>query len=173
MYKRGNRTYIADYTTKDVSIIARRDYNVKLSRKKFSEALELIINYIFELILEEGDEYRLPKQLGTLRVKRIKFKLRLGEDGNVNKNSLIPNFHACKQLWKSTYPDKSWEEIKNIKYKPMVYFLNKHTNGYYNKFYWDKRTSTVKNQSLYKINIVRERTAQLSLLSKQNKIYYE
>jgi len=172
MFKRGKRTYLSKYSTKDIFKVAKEKHGFSGDLSEFSDALDVITNHIFNIILYDSGEYKFTRQLGSIRIKNTKFKLKLNEDGSVKKNQLKVNFKASKELWKEKYPDKTWEEIKNIPNKPLVYFLNKHSNGKYNKFYWDKRASTVKNQSIYKLDIIRPRRIELSELSKQNKIYY-
>jgi len=173
MYKRGKRKHISNYNFIDIYKTAVSKYDIKLSKEEFTEAYDLIIDAIFKIVIDEVCEYNLPHKLGTFRVKRCKSNILLDENNKVITTNLKVNFNASKKLWRKKYPDKTWEEIKNISDKPLVYFLNKHTNGYYNKFYWDKRSCMVKNQSIYTLTIVRDKTKKLSEYSKLNKIYYE
>jgi hypothetical protein len=173
MYKRGKRKYISSTNIENMFRVAVEKYNFSLDKKEYSKLLEIINNYIFDIILHDSSEYRLPKKLGSIRIKRTKFKYKLDENGRVKKNQMKVDFNSSKKLWREKYPNKTWQEIKEIPDKPLIYYLNKHTNNYYNKFYWDKRTSTLKNQSIYKLDIIRNRKQELSRLSKQNKIYYE
>lgn len=173
MYKRGKRKDITSISTRDIFNVAKKKYAFSLDYSEFSKLLSIINNYIFNIILYDNDEYRFPKNIGVFRIKRTQFKLKLDENGKVKTNQMHINFKASKELWKRKYPSKTWQEIKDIPNKPNIYYLNKHTNGIYNQFYWDRRTSTLKNQTFYKLDVIRERKKELSELSKQNKIYYE
>lgn len=65
-------------------------------------------------------------------------------DKKVDTKGLRPDWKATKELWASDPLAKA--------NKKLVYHLNKHTSGYYFKWYWDRRTSTVHNQFFFKFD---------------------
>ena len=170
---RGKRKYISDYTTADIYRDYRNIYKGTLSKKEFSHYYKVIIDFILKKVLNDSEEYIFPFRLGTFRIKRTKYVLKTDENNKVITNGLKIDFKSSWNLWHRQYPNLTDKEIINIKGKKNIYFLNEHSNGYYNKFYWDKRTCVGKNQSVFKLYINRDRKRDLAFLSKQNKIYYE
>jgi len=173
MIKRGNRKFISDYNVLDMYKYCKKEHGLKLTKKEFIEHLNEITEYIVNRILFEADEYKLPHKLGHLRIKRRKQVLRLDAEGKLLVNKMMIDFNSCWKLWREQYPGKTDEEIAKIPNKKKVYFLNDHSHGYYNKFYWDKRSCVVQFNSIYKLEINRNWKQMLTKLSKQNMIYYE
>lgn len=129
---------------------------LKLSQKEYTNILKIFYSRIFDKLIYKGIEFTMPYRLGNLRVKKQKVKIRLKADGSLDKSSLRPNWKECRDLWTRIYADKTWEEVKNTKGKPMVYHENKHTNRFAHGWHWDKTTCTVKNNTAYSLDIARD-----------------
>lgn len=55
--------------------------------------------------------------------------------------------------------DKGWnvvsDELKAIPDKKLIVHVNDHSNGYFNRWYWDKRLTNIKNQTAYSFSPVK------------------
>lgn len=127
----------------------------KLSQKEYSKITGEFFTKILDSLIMKGIEFNLPYRLGNLVIKKSLRKIKLNTYGTVDKRLLAPDWQACRRLWKEKYPDLSWEEIKKIKQKPMIFHLNRHSDGYVYKWVWDKSTCIAKNSSGYEIEVVR------------------
>lgn len=171
--KRGKRKIKADYSLKDLYKFYKKNYNSNLTYKQFKQVLTESVSYIMNRILNDSEEFILPNRLGNLRVKRFKNRLILDENNKVNMNFLKVDYKSSWEYWRKIYKGLSDEEIGKIPDKKHIYHLNEHTNGYYNRIYWDKTSMNIRNQHLYSFTPVRSWKEMLATLSNQNKIYYE
>jgi hypothetical protein len=122
---------------------------------------------ICDYIVKESGELRLPHRLGYLRIRKFKTKLKLDHNGQLITRHLQPN-------WKAT--NKLWEENENAKKeKKIVWHTNKHTNGYYYKWYWDKRACNITNHTVYSLVMSRDnkRNIARTINENENIDYYE
>lgn len=126
-----------------------RNTSAIVDYKKFCGILRDFNKEVASIIINEGLEFKLPQRLGYIRVLKYKPRTLVNPDGTIKKKSLNPDWCSSKKLWKEKYPGKTPEELKLIKNKPIVYFLNEHTNGYKHRFYWYKKGSNAKNRSVY------------------------
>lgn len=115
-----------------------------------------------------------PDRLGCLKVVQFKQKIKLLDNGTLDKRRLRANWKATKELWSRLYPDKSWKEIVAIKDKPIVYHENKHSSGLNYRWRWDKSTAYVKNCTVYRLNISRTNDRKLAkaLKNRDLNLYY-
>jgi hypothetical protein len=118
-------------------------------------------------IVECSDEFRMPYRLGYLRIRKFKQRLKIDADGKLITKHLEPDWQATKQLWAEN--EKAKEE------KKLVWHTNKHTQGYYYKWYWDKSACNITNHSVYSIVIARKYKRLVAKTVKENKKidYYE
>lgn len=93
-----------------------------------------------------GGEFKLPSRLGFLRILKIKNRL--------DNDSLITNWRLTKQAGK------------------IVKFLNGHTNGYFFRFYWNKRISNAIKQTYYRFYPTRKLKRTLAYNIKEKKMDY-
>lgn len=153
-FKRGSNKVQVDYTSKDVFKFYKDKYSGKISNKKFRKILQEYNQEILRMIVFDGLDYSMGYRLGSIRIKKFDNSLKLNEDGEI-ANKLRPNWDKTLKKWSELYPDKTPEEIKEIPDKPVVYHLNEHTDGVVFRWFWDKVTSNIKNQSAYKFEPVR------------------
>ena len=111
-------------------------------------------------IVENSDEFRLPFRLGYLRIRKFKTKYKLDHNGKLKTNMLKPNWVATKELWETN--EKAKED------KKIVYHTNSHTDGYYYKWYWDKRVCNIKNSSVYSLVMTRANSRKIANVIKNN-----
>lgn len=133
-----------------------------LTQKQYSEITKKFFTAVIDSMIMKGIEFSFPNRLGNLVIKKSLRKIKLNTYGTVDKRLLAPDWKACRKLWKEKYPDKTFEELKKIHNKPMVYHLNGHSDGYMFKWYWDKSTCLAKNSSGYDIDVVRSADRKLA-----------
>jgi hypothetical protein len=96
-----------------------------------------------ENIMKEALEFKIPANLGALRVKKIK--------GNKTR----------RVDWKTTK-----------KHNTKVYHLNFHTDGYYYKWFWHKKRAIFTNKSAYSFTPTRYNKRTLAGLLKTNQVEF-
>jgi len=126
-----------------------------LTQLEYSNITKKFYTKILDELIMKGIEFNFPQRLGNLRIRKVKRTPQLNRYGNVDKRYLAPNWGACKKLWATMYPGKSVTELKEIKNKPIIYHMNRHTDGYRHSWHWDKSTCIAKNSSGYSIEVVR------------------
>jgi len=174
-YKRGKRKVLADYKFADIYKFYKEQYGDKALDKAIVKKLySRIFPEIVKLMVFNTLDYRMPAQLGYLRVKKKEVTPKLDENGNLDARNLSVNWKKTKKLWLSLYPDKTAEEIKSIEGKPVVRELNDHSDNYRMSWFWDKTTCNIKNQSAYYVDITRDNDKILSAGIKMNNLnFYE
>lgn len=118
---------------------------------------------VSEMIINEAYDFRLGGRLGYLSVKKLKPKLTLKTDGSldVKKSILKVDWYKTRELWKSN-PDA-------LKNKKVIYYENKHTEGYTYGWRWDKKPSKVKNKNVYSFKATRDNSRAINIALKNNK----
>lgn len=116
-------------------------YNIKSF--DFIQTCHKLNAEVVRLMIFDKREFFIPANLGGWRIKRRKTKFRLDKNGDLKTTHLPVDYQATKALWNN--------DPKAKKDKRLVFIFNDHTDGYRFKFWWDKRTSRVRNQSAYYI----------------------
>jgi len=174
MFKRGVGKNNADYKTQDLFDFYKVYANKPVDRFTYSKIITEFFDEAMFLLIEEAVELIIPGRLGGIVVKSKPYKIKLNEDGEVDKSHLMPDWKKTLALWKKQYPDVDPSEYKNIKNKKLIYHLNEHTNKRRLLWFWDKTTCNVKYQSYYKLDIVRYWDRKLAEINKIKPItYYE
>lgn len=111
------------------------DEKDKIDKKIFISLVKEFFELYFKKIVVDRKRYKLPYNLGVHRIKKRKLK-----------SYIIPkiDFNATKKLGKT------------------VYHLNKHTNGYYFRWFWDKEEARFKNKSFYTFELTKKNTTFLA-----------
>jgi len=166
----------ADYKTADMYKYYKNKYKNPVDQKVYTAFLNEFCSEVLNLVIYNGIDYILPGRLGSLRIKKRKNIQKIDENNNLIHNFKV-NFKETLKLWNDKYPGLSWEELKKIEDKPKIYHLNEHTDNYYFRWYWDRITCNVKNQSAYKFEPVRQKKREAAQAWKNIKnlknIYYE
>jgi hypothetical protein len=124
-------------------------YN-KISKKLYTDIISSYYKAAMEYILKKGGDFKLPRKLGILSVRKKKVNYR-------HQNRWI---HID---WKSTVDNNT-----------TVYHLNEHTNGYKYFFYWNKYNYAFKNKTYYRFVATRANKRNLAQLIKSgNYDYFE
>lgn len=140
----------------------------KLTQKKYFDIFEEFITYVKELMLNNGFSYHMPARLGNLHFYKYKVKIRLNPDGSLDKRNLRVDWDATKKFWAELYPGKTIQELKEIKDKPRLFYMNKHTDGFRIRLKWDKTTAYYKYKSYYRLKLVRQFARQVAEVVKSN-----
>ena len=115
-----------------------------LPRGLFGEILREMNLKIADKILD-GYSFKMPARMGVLCVTKSKAFLNY-EDGEVKTNRPI-DFKSTLDLWEKNPEAKAQ--------KKLVRFLNKHTNDYIYRIYFNRFFATFKNKSVYSLQVNR------------------
>jgi len=146
---RGKALLCRDYSIQDVYKYYKKEKGGKLPYSKFMKVYELFIQNVMYHIIEKAGDFRMSGRLGDMSIRKSKIGMTLDEDDNLVYKNKYPDWNRTINLWKEKYNTTDKIILKKIKNKPILYFDNKHTDGYTFYIDWDKRTSNAKNQSRY------------------------
>lgn len=157
------------------AMIFKDKHRFIIDHQKFSNILKDFNLELARLIIEENLMFRMPANLGTVRIKKYKKKIRFKKDGSVDERYLIVNWKKTREFWAREYPGQSMSELKLIKNKRLIYHLNEHTERFICKLYWNKHGCNITNKKLYSIILTRTNKRQMAALIKNNPNtnYYE
>lgn len=111
---------------------------------------------IHNRMIYDNMEYQMPYRLGILSIKKTKPKAWVDAEGNVSLKSLGVDWNETKKYWAQIYPGQSPEELKLIPNKTLVYYENKHTDGYKMMHHYDKKKAVFVGKSLFQFRATRE-----------------
>jgi hypothetical protein len=117
------------------------------SKDKYREVLLDYLESNRDLVSKKGYNYRIPRRLGNIQLRKFKKEVTIDKDGNV-VNKLVINWKKTKALWKEN-PEAKERKIK-------IRYTNDHTNGYVFRIVYVKYTANYKNKSVYKMLVNRE-----------------
>lgn len=160
----------ADYRVKD--IIKEEDINV--SPKIYSAFITECNVALMKSMILNNIRLKLPS-MGSLQINKYKPKL-LDANNNLVKRGLKVDFGSTRKLWADTYPGLTMSEILDISNRPLVYYKNKHSDGYLFKFKWDTLTTNLPGKSCYKFRPARAHSRFLAAAAKSENInidFYE
>jgi hypothetical protein len=146
MKPRSKNKIQVDYTIDDIYKYYKelhKDDELMVDAKTFKKVLYSFNKKIFESILEDSEEFKIPKRLGTLRIKKTKMNF----SGNI----------SCKIDWALTK-----------QYNKKIYHMNDHTNNYRYRFYWKKTTCNAINKTAYSFEATRSDKRKLAQILKNN-----
>lgn len=176
MAKRNKSNIEIHYGLSDFYKYYKKEYNNPVSYSIYSNIIKEINQFVSDAMIYEGYEFNFPNLRFTLAVVKNKHKIRLDKDGEPIIKWLPTDYQATKKLWKELYPDKTEEEILQIKDRPRVINRNKHTNGYVYKWYFNKFSSNCINKSVYYFDTTRTNARNLAKYIKDKDfkdIYFE
>lgn len=112
--------------------------------KRFNELVSAEMIY-------EGKTFRMPFRMGKIFIRKTKKKI------SVKNNKIVANlpvnWKETKQLWENK-PEAKERKI-------LIYYMNKHTDGYVMKVYYEKRTANYKNKSYYRFTFQRDNNREI------------
>lgn len=144
----------AKYGIRDIYKFYKSYESNPVDYKTFVSIWKDFIDNVTTGIVEHGRDFTMPFRLGCVGVRKQKIRVRVNPDGTIDKRYLRPDWKATKELWKED--EKAREE------KKLVFHLNKHFSGYNAKWFWDKSTCSVTNQTAYSLTMTRENKRKLA-----------
>ena len=139
------------YTVKDfymsyLSFITDNEL-YQVDYKTYRQIVTDYFKHIYQKIVEESNEFKLPCRLGTLCIVKHKPK-------HYNSKSLRVDFKATNE------------------YNKTIFHLNEHSDGYKFRFYWNKKESLVTNKSKYQLIATRFNKRRLAQIIKNKEHDY-
>jgi hypothetical protein len=136
----------------------------------YNKFLSSLLKEFGDKIVTEAFELKLSG-LGLIRVRTNHLQL-IDKNGNPFKKLRV-DWGKTKEYWNTIYPNKSFEEIKQIKGKKVLYHDNEHTNGEFYEHFWDKLT-LVKYVRFFKFTPSRQYSRLISKTVKipNRKVFY-
>lgn len=153
--RRSPNRFKVDYVIKDAYKFFVRKSGKVTTYTTYRAVCTAVNEYIMQKVLMSGNSFNLPFCLGNLVIMKKKLTPYIMEDGKLRVEHLPVDWKTTKELWASNPETKAA--------KRLVRYLNEHTAGYKCHFYWDKRSSTVANQTAYRF---KESRANNRLLAK-------
>ena len=145
---------VADYGIKDIYKFYKSYSDNPIEYATFVRIWKKFVKKVTDGIVLEGKDFIMPFRLGAVGIRKSKIIVQMNEDGSIDKRFLRPDWKSTKELWKRD------EEAK--KRKQLVFHLNKHFGGYNCRWFWDKSTCAVQNQTAYSLTMSRENRRKLA-----------
>lgn len=138
-----------------------------ITQTLYNSILTDINNSIFDMVIKDNFEFKIPCQLGLFSVKQKKMVIKLDEKGELVTKYMAPDWKGTKILWQN--------DPEAAKAKVILYHTNEHTNN--NKMYyeWSKKKSFTMGIKAYYFTACREKKRYLNqCLKEDNKLqFYE
>jgi hypothetical protein len=115
----------------------------KIDKETYKKVCTEFNKLLSHKIMTEAYEFKLPANLGSIRVKKIK--------GNNTRRV-------------------DWETTK--KHNTKIYHLNFHTDGFYYKWFWHKKKALFTNKSAYSFTPTRYNKRTLAKLLKTHQVEF-
>ena len=175
-FKRKENKVKIDFGLKDICKYYQEHSRDPIEKSLIGRILREYNTEILRMMIYDGLDYSMSHRIGSFRIKKFDNSLKLNDEGEI-ANKLRPDWAKTKEKWAELYKGASAEEIKKIPDKPIIYHLNNHTDGYVFRWYWDKVTSNIKNQSVYKFAPIRQMKREAAQAWKKHPelrtLYYE
>lgn len=163
--------YYPDYNVLDMykhyKNLCKEKDKEPVSLSKYRRILKEHNQFVVDEIIENSEEFRMPYRLGYLRIRKCRQKLKLDHDGNIITRHMHVDWATTKQLWATNEQAKASKKV--------VFHTNRQTQGYYYKWYWDKRASNIRNHTVYSLVMTRTNKRRIAeaLRNNENLDYYE
>jgi hypothetical protein len=161
---------LTDYGIRDAFKFYKKKHaaDENINSSEFSTICKDFNKRVSNLVIYENFSFLLPFRLGRIRIRKYKPKTYIQKDGTLDKSRLRPDWYATKKLWAKD--PKAKEE------KKLVFHLNNHTDGFQHRWFWEKLTSNVKNNSAYSFIPSRNNKRTLAFVLKNDELevdYFE
>jgi len=114
-----------------------------------------------EGMVRNGIIVHIPHTCDIYLATRIKKKSRVVEDQLIVDHTKM-NYGGSRKLWKTLYPDKTWEEIRKIPNKPRIFYKD-YDSDVTHYFFIEKVANSVIPQ-LYRIRLNRTITRKVKTI---------
>ena len=120
--------------------IIDRDSEYYITKDIYSKIISELNLAVSNMILTENLEFKMPARMGSIGIRKRIPKTWFDKNGKLI-NTMPPDWKATKDLWASD-PDAKEK-------KKLVRHLNKHSNGYTARWFYNKLRATYKWKSAY------------------------
>lgn len=127
----------------------------EFDKKKFSAITQEYWNMVIDAMIFENYEVRFPFRLGYLKI--VKYKKAPKFVNGVLVNAQV-DWGATRKLWEENPEAKTEKKLR--------FNSNEHSDGYRYTFWWDRRSSNVKNIGAYSFKIARPKARKLAAVIK-------
>lgn len=134
----------------------KHDITPRQYTQLFKEVCEIMMFHI----IFKSYEWKLPASVGCLRIQQKPIKVRFTEDGRISSKGLNVDWASTKELWVN--------DPEAAKIKQRVFHFNNHTDRMNLRFYYDKRTTMMRNKSVYQFKPSRKWARLLNEAVKKN-----
>jgi hypothetical protein len=132
----------------------------------FVRAWKDFAEQIINDIVFTGKDFMMPFRIGNLGIRKHKIIVNVNADGTIDKRYLRPDWASTKKLWE--------DDPEAKKRKQLVFHLNKHFRGFNCKWFWDKSTCSITNQTAYSLVMSRTNKRKLAQAIFSGEVdYYE
>lgn len=145
----------ADIKTDDLYKFYKEKHGDKaLDKKTWKSIWNKFIDVRMKMLIYDNLEFNFPHKMGFLRIKLSNNKIyRLDDNGDM---IMRVDYGATNKKWRAMYPDKTYEEILEIKDKPYCYYTNELTDGRILQYMWDTLSHKILNRKVYRIKMIRK-----------------
>ena len=154
-------TLFTDYSNQDYYKFYKNKYKNTVDISTFRKVIKDLNTAIRYEIVNNNYDYKLPKRLGIITVRKFKKKIKI-ESGKRPGYNLAPDWKATKKLWE--------EDEEARKNKILIRHENKHSKGYTFHIRYSKRIANFKNKSLYRFKPTRTMQRELANNIKENNL---
>lgn len=155
--------FSVDYNYDDIYKYYTNNYKKKTTLNEYKSLCYEFNQLLSHEIITNSLEFKMPFRMGNIRIKSNKHKIVI-KDGKVDTQKMSIDWPSSHKMWREEWPNLSYNEIMAIPHKKVLVYTNDHSNGYIMKWWWDRRLSNMKNQSVYVFKAVK---------GPQDKRYYE
>jgi hypothetical protein len=158
--KRTGGKFNADFFMQDIYREYRKHCSNPVDKKTFSRVCLLFNSFVMHDILLQGRDFKMPVRLGYLGIRKYKCLPFIDEGGGLHKSHLPVDYRATRELW--------GRDEKARSEKRLVRIINRHTDDYRYRFYWNKEHSDVPNQTAYSFIPLRANSRELARILKSD-----
>jgi hypothetical protein len=154
-------TLFTDYNNLDYYKFYKNNYKNTVDISTFRKVIKDLNTAIRHEIVDNNYDYKLPKRLGIITVRKFKKKIKTAPNKRVGYN-LAPDWKATKKLWE--------EDEEARKNKILIRHENRHSNGFTFHIRYTKSIANFKNKSIYRFKPTRTMQRELANNIKENNL---
>ena len=156
-----NHTLYVHFGNSEYFSFYKKEYKNTVDNKTYRAVVKELNTTIRDKIAGECYDFKLPKRLGVVAIRKHKKKIAMRE-GKPPGFNLAPDWKATRKLWEVDPEAK--KNRKTVKHE------NSHSGGYTYMIRYFKRTANYKNKSVYRFKPSRTLARLLSFNIKNNKL---
>jgi hypothetical protein len=148
-FTRGKGKVHTDFGLDDIYKFYKKNLSNPINKELFRKVCKEYNQEMLRKVVYDGHDFSMGARIGYIRIAKFNNAPKLNDKGEIH-NKFAVDWIETKKRWQELYSDKTIEDIRGLKNKPLVYHLNEHTDNWIMKWHWDKITCNVPNQSAYR-----------------------